>query len=180
MSHADESLMRRVRLGEQEHMSILIRRFANQLLTFIRRLGVRPQAADEVFQEVFLAVWVHRRRYQPERNFKPWLLGIATNKCRHALRGQRVLEPIDNHPQWTQVGTTPVDHLIQTQTAQIVEIGISRLPLKQREVVVMRLWNDMSYAEIAWALNSSESSVRSNMSFGLSALREYLEPKLRE
>jgi DNA-directed RNA polymerase specialized sigma24 family protein len=42
------------------------------------------------------------------------------------------------------------------------------------------LWNDMSYAEIAWALNSSESSVRSNMSFGLSALREYLEPKLRE
>ena len=65
MSHADESLMRRVRLGEQEHMSILIRRFANQLLTFIRRLGVRPQAADEVFQEVFLAVWVHRRRYQP-------------------------------------------------------------------------------------------------------------------
>ena len=177
---SDESLMRRVRLGEREPMSVLVRRFANQLLTFIRRLGVRPQAADEVFQEVFLAVWTHRRSYQLKRNFKPWLLGIATNKCRAAVRRSRRTVSIDSSPRWTGVGAAPVDDLIQTETLQLVELGVSRLPMKQREVVVMRMWNNMSYAEIAAALNRSESTIRTNMSFGLKILREFLEPRLRE
>ena len=100
--------------------------------------------------------------------------------ARTALRRQRRTESLDSDSRWTGVGAAPIDHAIQTETAEIVEAGIARLPLKQREVVVMRLWNNMSYSGIAAALGTSESTVRTNMSVGLSALREFLEPRLRE
>lgn len=173
--------MQRVCSGERDAMSVLVRRLADQLITFLRRLGLNPTTAEETFQEVFFAVWKHRRRYLPSRRFKPWVLGIAANKGREALRRRPPERLQDDDPRWTgaKAGSEPVELLIQSETNRIVETGIARLPVKQREVVVMRLFNDMPYEEIALALNRSESTVRTHMSLGLTALREYLEPRLQ-
>ena len=79
---SDESLMLEVAEGRQEPLNILMRRHANGLLTFIARMAGDPYRAEELFQEVFLAVWIFRRRYAYPRPFRSWLLGIAVNKCR--------------------------------------------------------------------------------------------------
>ena len=85
---SDEELMRQVARGDPEAMNALLRRYASPLLTFIRRTVGRQQRAEDLFQEVFLAVWVWRRRYRYPRPFRPWLFGIALNKCRAELRRQ--------------------------------------------------------------------------------------------
>lgn len=85
---ADERLMQRVAEGARDAMSILLRRYATPLLTFIDRMMGDRHRAEELFQEVFLTVWVQRRDYCPLSAFRPWLFGIAANKCRTHLRGR--------------------------------------------------------------------------------------------
>lgn len=180
IDETDDSLMRRVRSGERSSLSILLRRFAGPVMTFIHRSGVPAQNREEVFQEVFLAVWTHRRKFRLTGRFRPWLFGITANKCRAARRQRRSsVELPDDDPRWTGVGAAPVDDLIQGETSELVAAAVAKLPPRQREVIVMRVWNGMSYADIAAAINRTESTVRTNMSAGLTALRNFLEPRMR-
>src|SRR5215471_19818173 len=82
----DEWLMGQVALGKRDHLEPLVRRYANPLLTFIQRMIGDRHRSEELFQEVFLAVWVKRHQYQFPRPFKPWLYQIALNKCRASFR----------------------------------------------------------------------------------------------
>src|SRR5262249_43789443 len=85
-SDRDEWLMAQTALGKREPLEPLLRRHASPLLTFIQRMVGDRHRSEELFQEVFLAVWVKRRQYQFPRPFKAWLYAIALNKCRASYR----------------------------------------------------------------------------------------------
>jgi RNA polymerase sigma-70 factor (ECF subfamily) len=175
----DEYLMGRVQHGQPELLERLLRRHASPLLTFLERMVGDRHRGEELFQEVFLAVWRKRHQYQYPRPFKPWLYAIALNKCREALRSRAPrtlsLEGAD------AVSTTnPADNLVAAETAEIVSRAVARLPQRQREVVVLRVWQGLPYADIAEILDSTEPTVRSHMHHGLAALRKSLEPRLGE
>jgi DNA-directed RNA polymerase specialized sigma24 family protein len=82
----DERLMQQMALGKRDALSALMRRHANSVLTYLRRMTGDEPLSEELFQDVFLAVWTHRRRYRSPLSFRAWLFGIAVNKCRAALR----------------------------------------------------------------------------------------------
>jgi RNA polymerase sigma-70 factor (ECF subfamily) len=179
---SDEELMQQVRQGQREALSALLRRYASGLLTFIHRMNGDAHHSEELFQEVFLAVWTSRRRYQYPRSFRSWLFGIAANKC-YAER-RRPVQPQyqESQPEVPVVAgddPTPVEAAIATEHAVIVEQAVLRLPPQQRSVVVLRIWNGYSYGAIANILDFSESTARSTMSHALAAMRKYLEPRMR-
>jgi len=179
-SDRDEWLMTQVAQGKRHCLEPLVRRYASPLLTFITRMVGDRHHGEELFQEVFLAVWSKRRQYEFPRPFKPWLFGIAVNKCRATFRGKRprpaALEeessPLTDDP-------SPADTLVATETAHLVAGAVTRLPAQQRAVVALRIWDGMSYAQIAETVGRTEATVRSHMHHGLAALRKYLEPRLR-
>jgi RNA polymerase sigma-70 factor (ECF subfamily) len=174
----DEYLMARVAHGQPELLERLLRRHASPLLTFIRRMVGDRHRSEELFQEVFLAVWVKRHQYEYPRPFKPWLYAIALNKCRAAFR----LRSVPPLPLGTEDPAAPLagpaDAAIATETAALVGRAVTRLPPQQRAVVVLRIWDGLSYAAIAQALGCTEATVRSHMHHGLAALRKHLEPHL--
>jgi RNA polymerase sigma-70 factor (ECF subfamily) len=177
----DEELMMRVAAGNREAMGPLVRRYASPLLTFIRRMTGDWHRAEELFQEAFLAVWQHRGRYEYPRPFRPWLFGIAMNKCRADFRSLSVTELLQD---WLNMpleadDPTPAEAAIAVETATLVAQGVATLPPKQRAVLVLRLWNGLEYAEIAAALDRTESTIRSQMFRALAAMRRYLEPRMR-
>src|SRR5262245_59664151 len=174
----DEWLMAQVALGKRDLLEPLIRRYATPLLTFIRRMDGDRHRSEELFQEVFLAVWTKRRQYQFPRPFKAWLYAIAVNKCRAAFRARPPAELValeDVSPSAPPAADpSPVDTAIATETAALVAAAVTRLPPQQRAVVGLRLWQGMSYGEIAEVVGRTEATVRSNMHHGLAALRKYL------
>src|SRR6266851_1783579 len=87
----EEWLMAQVARGKREALEPLIRRYASPLLTFIQQMIRDRHRSEELFQEVFLAVWVKRRQYAFPRPFKAWLYAIAVNKCRASLRVRDLL-----------------------------------------------------------------------------------------
>src|SRR5262249_44689072 len=174
----DEWLMGQVALGQRESLEPLVRRYASPLLTFIRRMVGDRHKSEELFQEVFLAVWSKRKQYQFPRPFKAWLYAIALNKCRADFRMQpRPFALLEDEPPATRE-PSPADTAIATETATPVAPAGAQAPPQQRAVVVLRVWDGLSYAEIAEAVGRTEATVRSHMHHGLTALRKYLEPRL--
>jgi RNA polymerase sigma-70 factor (ECF subfamily) len=175
---SDESLMARVADGQAEALEALVRRHATPLLTFLCRMAGDRHRGEELFQEAFLAVWVKRRQYQCPRPFKPWLYAIALNKCRAAFRS-RALVPVALGEGGAGVldgAASPPERAIAGETAELVSRAVARLPPQQRAVVVLRVWEGMSYARIAEALGCAEATVRSHMHHALAALRRHLRP----
>jgi RNA polymerase sigma-70 factor (ECF subfamily) len=179
----DEELMAQVARGNREAMNPLVRRHASSLLTFIRRMVGDWHRAEELFQEAFLAVWQHRRRYQYPRPFRSWLFGIAMNKCRADFRKclpmPATLVAGADHVA-IAVGSSPVEAAITTETATIVAAAVATLPPMQRAVLVLRVWNHQEYYEIATACDITEGTARSQMCHALAAMRRHLEPRLRQ
>jgi RNA polymerase sigma-70 factor (ECF subfamily) len=179
---SDERLMQRVGRGERPPLSALLRRYADPLATFLRRMTGDHHRGEELFQETFLAVWLGRQKYQYPRPFRAWLFSIAANKCRADYRRRRAAPaPLDDGDEAMPPAAdpSPVEAAVATETAALVERAVLRLPAQQRSVVVLRIWNGLSYAEIADALERTESTVRSTMFHALETLRKHLEPQMR-
>ena len=178
---ADEWLMQQVALGKREHLGHLLRRYASPLLTFIQRMIGDRHRSEELFQEAFLAVWSQRRKYRYPRPFRAWLFGIAANKCRADFRKKVPLSAVaeaDPAESLAARDPSPVEAAVASETATLVAAAVARLPPGQRTVVVLRIWNGLSYGEIGQIVDRAEATVRSHMFHALASMREYLEPRL--
>ncbi|HTN77913.1 MAG TPA: RNA polymerase sigma factor [Pirellulaceae bacterium] len=176
----DEWLMSQVANGRRESLAPLVRRYASPLLTYLRRMVGCEHRSEELFQEVFLQVWLKRQQYQYPRPFRPWLFTIATNHGRASFRKAKLPSvSLDAALATTPValGPTPDESAMRGESAQQVAIAVSELPTQQRSVVVLRVWNELSYAEIGAIVGCGEETARSHMSHGLKALRKHLEPQ---
>lgn len=177
----DEWLMAQVAVGKRDHLEPLIRRYASPLLTFIQRMVGDPHKSEDIFQEVFMAVWAKRHQYQFPRPFKAWLYAIAMNQCHAQARKRPLASAVFTEDSGAPAaGPSPADTVIATETAALVSAAVAQLPTQQRAVVALRVWNGLSYAEIAEALERTEATVRSHMHHGLAAMRRYLEPRLSQ
>ncbi len=160
-----------------------MRRYGSTLLTFIRRMVGDPHRSEELFQEVFLAVWCKRHQYEFPRSFKNWLYAIAVNKCRADFRtrtGSQSFVADDAAMVPAAPELSPVETMIAAETATRVAGAVGRLPEQQRLVVVLRIWQGLSYAAIADLLGVSDATARSHMHHALTALRKHLEPHVSE
>jgi RNA polymerase sigma-70 factor, ECF subfamily len=171
---SDEVLMREVARGRADPLETLVRRYGVCLMTFLSRMVGDRHRAEELFQEVFLAVWLTRHQYDPERAFRPWLYAVAVNACRAAFR-RRVL-PTAALGDHAGNGGAPADRLCAAETAAQIGRAVTLLPEQQRAVVVLRIWEELPYARIAEIVGCTEGTVRSHMHHGLAALRRHLEP----
>lgn len=174
----DETLMAQVARGRAELLERLVRRHASPLLTFIEGMVGDRHRSEELFQEVFLSVWTKRHQYEFPRPFKPWLYAIAVNKCRAAFRSRPpAATPLSDQDAFAP-DAAPPDAAIAGETARLVSHAVTKLPPQQRAVVVLRVWQGLSYAQIARVVGCNEATARSHMHHGLAALRCHLEPRL--
>jgi len=184
MPEPDEWLMQQVAKGAASHLDTLLRRHARGILTFATRLLGSAHRAEEILQETFIAIWTHRSTYRYPNYFRPWLFKIAHNKCRSLMRPHDFLHnaaDINSETTFNQdpASPTPHDIAIAAETSTLVQTALQRLPMQQRTVLVMRVYNAMSYTEIAESLALAEPTVRSTMHQALANLRRYLEPRMR-
>lgn len=183
-TQSDEWLMGQVAAGRRDCLEVLVRRFATPLLTYLSRMCGDAHRAEELVQEVFLAVWTKRKTYKLNKPFKAWLYAIATNRCRSAFRGAKgkPMASLDDHaglsPEADRPG--PMEAAVGAENASIVTAAVAQLPEQQRMVVTLRIWGGMSYAEIAASAGRTEATIRSHMHRALASLRARLQPCLVE
>jgi RNA polymerase sigma-70 factor (ECF subfamily) len=183
MTHErDEWLMLHAALGDQRCLEPLVRRYASPLLTFIRRMIGDEHRSEELFQDVFVAVWTRRKQYEFPRPFRAWLYAIAVNVCRAEFRRRRGVGVLLDDTRLAMVPAAvdpPGAPVVTTERAALGMAALAELPAQERVIVSLRTWSGLSYAEIADVLARAEVTVRVHMHNALARLREYLEPRLR-
>jgi RNA polymerase sigma-70 factor (ECF subfamily) len=176
----DEALMVRVRRDDRGAFETLIRRYSTPILTFLTRLLGDRAEAEDVFQEVWLAIWMKRAGFDATRKFRPWAYRVAANRC--ADRARRRPRPLaaGSLGLVPAAAAAPEAGAVRGEALSAADAAIRDLPPVQREIVVLRLYGSLGYGEVADILGVTESTARSNMSLALRSLRKRLEPWVRD
>jgi RNA polymerase sigma-70 factor (ECF subfamily) len=161
----DAALMLAFCAGDGAAFDALFGRWAAPLLRYLERMLRDAAEAEELVQEVFLRVHGARERYQPKARFSTWLYRIATNLALNELRRPRRRErnaSLGEAESAALAGEGPAaeDALDARRVSARVEQELARLPERQRAALCLTAIEGLSYAEVAEALEISESAVK--------------------
>src|SRR5918993_4962216 len=136
---------------------------------------VGPDDADDVLQRVFYEVWRHNGRYDPSRSLTAWVLGIARNRAIDHLRRQRntavALDTFDDLP-----GADGRELAERYARSHEVRSALTRLPVEQREVLVLAYFGGYTQSQIATYLDLPLGTVKARTFRGLRRLAKLLIP----
>jgi RNA polymerase sigma-70 factor (ECF subfamily) len=181
----DEGLLARMIAGDEEAFALLYRRRHPALYRFALRVSGNAAVAEDVTQEVFMALIRDASRFDPARGtLAGFLFGIARNHLRKRWEQDQRLVPLAEDPdvvRTPQLGSRNgagsfADGLIAQEAAERLRQAIAKLPENYREVVALCELEEMSYDEAAAALDCPVGTVRSR----LHRARALLSEKLRE
>ena len=172
--------MARGAAGEEAAFRTLVERWERPVFAFLVRMLGSPEEAQDLGQETFLRVCQQAGRYRPEDRFQSWLFRIAGNLARSRLRRRRILEwvPFDPGLHDRETRTVGPERQVEQSEARLeVQRALDQLPVRQREAIVLRHYQEMSHAEIGEAMGVSVSAVESLIHRALEGLRKQMGMK---
>ena len=167
---SDEALMLEFQRGSREAFEELFARYREPLYCFFRRRLANKDRAEDLAQETFLAVIRAAYRYEPRAMVKTYFYGIALKLLaaeRRKLSG--------NEPQ-LEPEHEPVQE-IASDEAVWVRQALEKLEAGEREIVMLREYEQLNYVEIAELLRLPVNTVRSRLFRARMALKDLLEPR---
>jgi RNA polymerase sigma-70 factor (ECF subfamily) len=164
----DQQLVEQVLAGDGDAFTELVERYQRDTYNLAYRMLGNVGEAEDAAQEGFLRAYKNLSRYDPSRSFKTWLLSITSNHCIDRLRKRRLTflaidDPLPPHPALTSSEVGPEDSMIDSERSAQVQEMLDELAPDYRAAVVLRYWYDMSYAEIADTLETTESAIKSRL-----------------
>ena len=161
--------MQAFKCGEGPAFRELFDRYKNPIYGFIRRRVDDPARAEEITQDVFMALVQSRNGYETRASFRTYLYRIAMNRV--ASEHRKTKE--DSDPSQGAAGGNPA-------VVQQVREALEQIDHEQKQVVMLREYEGLSYQEIADVLKVPVGTVRSKLFRAKLALRELLAPALAE
>jgi RNA polymerase sigma-70 factor (ECF subfamily) len=164
----DEQLLEAIAAGQQPAFIALFRRRRLEVYRFALHMTASSAAAEDITQEVFLAVMRDAQRYDPARaTAMAWLCGIARNHVRRRAERDRRLEPLDAADAAADArpapAADPLAALAQAERLATLRRAVISLPYRYREVIVLCDLQEVSYADAASALGCAIGTVRSRL-----------------
>lgn len=160
----DEDLFRQLVLGDEEAFTVLYRRWQGPIFRFGLRMSGSPAVAEDVTQEVFMALVTGGGRYDPERGSLPsYLFGVARNQVRRRFEKERPYVAMPEGDKEPVVTEDLVEDLARSERVGRVREAVLALPPHYREVVVLFDLQLLSYQETADALGCAVGTVRSRL-----------------
>ena len=184
---SDEQLMARVASGDEHAFDTVFDRYHRQIYNFINNQVQDKESVEDLVQEVFLRVFKSAARFDPEKKFSSWIYKIALNEVkRHWKRSMQRQTYSLNAPMGDETGDSErqdfiQDTRIEPESAAERELFsrdlrslIERLPEKQKIVVILKVYHDMTFEEIADICDCPLSTVLSRMRYAVNKIRRWL------
>lgn len=181
---SDEELMKRTQNGDRQAYSMLYERYSASVLSYLYRMLGNVEDVESIGQEVFLRAFRFAPTYRYPQKFSTWLFTITRNLAINQSRRRRRspvrnvtelnLEGVEMSGDPYQVAARATDNLErQEEIAQVLR-ALEDLPADQKEVIVLGVFQDLSYAEIEDITGTKAVTLRSRMFHGLKRLARTL------
>ena len=180
---SDSLLVKNYILGDESSLEILIKKHQQRLFSFIYSKVKDKDVANDIFQDTFIKVikTLKKGNYNEEGKFLPWVMRIAHNLIIDYFRKNNRMPNFKNSDEFDIFSIISDDSLnvekqiIQEQIFDDVRELINELPEEQKEVLIMRMYKDMSFKEISDNTGVSINTALGRMRYALINLRKLIE-----
>ncbi|MDP9001244.1 MAG: sigma-70 family RNA polymerase sigma factor [Myxococcota bacterium] len=170
----DRPIVSRFRSGDRSAFDELVRKYERSIVQLVRRYVTVEEDAKDIAQRTFVRVLERIDSFRAESRFRTWLYRIAVNLALDHARGEKHAQsiPIDDDLAFTNsLGT---DKLVAAEVWRKVSARLAELPPRQRLVVELRVFHDLSFEEIGAIVDSTEDAAKMNYHHGVKRLRSIL------
>jgi len=174
----DDDLIGSLRLGDIEAFEELYHRYKRKIFTFCLKLTGDQVLAEDATHDAFLKMYQNIGSLNDASLFHSWLYAIARNQVYDLLNLGRSNGKFEEESIWSE--ETPLDVTEANDTSAILSACIEALKPEYKEVLLLREYEQRSYAEIAAITGDTESSVKSRLFKARRALAEKLRPYFKE
>jgi RNA polymerase sigma-70 factor (ECF subfamily) len=172
----DHQLAERCIRGENEAFGILYDRYIGKIYRFIYYKTFVRETAEDITSDVFHKAFERIHSFNSSKGtFSAWIYRIARNSVIDHYRTQKKNIPIDDVFDLHTENRTALEHDALTTLARVEEY-MKTLPARQREIITLRLWEELSYKEIAEIMGGTEDGVKMAFSRAIRELREQCGP----
>lgn len=186
----DEDLMDYCVFGYERAFVEITRRYKTRIINLVYRFIRDHQRAEDLSQEVFVRVYLHRERYRKSGKFSTWIFTIAVNLAKNEIRRKVRLRNVLSLEGLQEVAgnagfflkdkkARPDRDIERDQLNEIVQRSIEKLPARYRMALVLRDIEGLPYEEIGEILQIPGGTVRSRINRARLMLKEKLKPYVR-
>lgn len=187
---SDEQLMRRTQQGDKQAFAMLYERYNASVLSYLYRMLGTLEDVEAIGQEVFLRAYRFAASYRYPQKFSTWLFTITRNLAINTARRKKRspvrnvtelhLEGMEMSGDPYQVATKATDDTEKREEIARVLRALDDLPADQKEVIVLGVFQDLSYAEMEEITGTKAVTLRSRMFHGLKRLANMLGGETRK
>lgn len=178
MQMIDSTTLQDLQAGNPKAHSDLYERYRQKVYTFCYRMTLNAEVAADITQDVFLKVLSQIGTLERAEAFSSWLFAIARNEIYAFFRKSRDQRPLNEEEVWET--ETPVDQVIAHEEAALLNRLVEALQPHYREVIVLREFEGLSYAQIAQVAGCTEAAVKARLFKARKALIKKLTPLVGE
>jgi len=169
--------------GDEQSLSVLINRHKQKIYSFIYSKVYDRDVTEDVFQDTFIKVikTLKLGKYNEEGKFLPWVMRISHNLVIDHFRKNSRMPKFDNSNDFnifsvlSDSSLNAEKSIIKSQIEEDIKRLIEELPEDQKEVLIMRIYNDMSFKEISENTGVSINTALGRMRYALINLRKVIE-----
>jgi len=182
----DNTLIQQYLSGNNEAFETLLTRYKQRIYSFIYSKVKDRELTDDIFQDTFIKVIITLKKgsYNDDGRFLSWAMRISHNLIVDHFRRKQRMPKYESHDAEKDVfylisepSQNIEDMLVNSQIKEDLNSLILELPENQHEVLRMRLYQDMSFKEIAERTNVSINTSLGRMRYGLINLRKLIEER---
>lgn len=166
----DKELIRKVHNGSKEALNMIVEKYYDEIYRFCLYLTGQETDSYDITQEVFLRFIKYVDSYE-YRNLKGYLLIIARNLCRDYFHHKKDTCCIEDDF-YMGAEDTGLNNL---EDQMVLWQALQQIPIKQREIIILRIYEELRFHEIAGILGCNQSTVKSRFRLGLKSLRKIME-----
>jgi RNA polymerase sigma-70 factor, ECF subfamily len=159
--------LEQARRGDQAAFSRLVEAYQRPVYNLCYRMLSNSPEAEDAAQETFMRMYTKLHTYQPDRKLSSWVLSIASHYCIDRLRRRRgQWLSLDEEPMINTLPSQnhgPEDLALRAESRDEVQRLVDMLPAAYRVPLILRYWNDLSYAEIAEVMGLTVQAVKSRL-----------------
>ncbi|MBR5064593.1 MAG: RNA polymerase sigma factor [Bacteroidales bacterium] len=158
----------------------IVRDYSERLWWHVRRFVNSHEDADDLLQEIFLKVWAALPSFRGESQLFTWVWRIATNETLNHLRKEKVraalkFSSVDAEME-RRIQADP--YFKGTQAERELAKAVLKLPEKQRQVFIMRWWDDLSYEEMSAITGTSVGALKASYHIALDKIRSLVSEQM--
>lgn len=173
-TNEDLKLVESVLKGDRNSFSVIVRKYQKNLLRLSLRFVKDLATAEDTVQESFIKAFEKLDTFQGRASFKSWLFQITVNTARNKLR-ERKDGMVDIENVNLSTGPTAEIELANNALSKLIQSFVETLPERQRMAMELRIYEDMSFKEIAELMDCPYDTAKANYRHALLKLKDHLQ-----